>query len=57
MDSGANKKPAMTFVKMQHCATTACALGLLLIASPGDAQTVAAAIKEFTMGRRAELRG
>ena len=39
----------MTFVRMQHRVTTASALGLLLIASPCYAQTVAATTKEFTM--------
>ena len=39
----------MTFVEMQRRVTTASALGLLLIASPCYAQTVAAATKESTM--------
>jgi pimeloyl-ACP methyl ester carboxylesterase len=49
MDSGFNKEPAMTFEEMRHRVTTASALGLLLIASPSYAQTVAAAAKESTM--------
>src|SRR5687768_33296 len=39
----------MTFVNMQHRVTAASVLCLLLLASPADAQTVAAATKEFTM--------
>ncbi|HET8623271.1 MAG TPA: alpha/beta fold hydrolase [Gemmatimonadales bacterium] len=38
----------MTFEEMQHRVTTASALGLLLIASPSYAQTVAAATQEST---------
>ena len=43
------KRLAMAFEEMQHRVTTASALGLLLIASPCYAQTVAATTKEFTM--------
>jgi pimeloyl-ACP methyl ester carboxylesterase len=48
-DSGFDKEPTMTFEAMQQRRAAASALGLLLLASPSYAQTVAAATKEPTM--------
>jgi pimeloyl-ACP methyl ester carboxylesterase len=46
---GFNKEPTMTSAAVRRCVTAASALGLLLSASPGYAQSVAAATKEPTM--------
>jgi pimeloyl-ACP methyl ester carboxylesterase len=48
-DSEVNKELTMTFEEVQRSVAVASALGLLLLASPGYAQTVAAATKERTM--------
>jgi hypothetical protein len=49
VDSGFNEEPAMTFEDMRNRLATASALGLLLIASPGYAQTGTATANEPTM--------
>jgi pimeloyl-ACP methyl ester carboxylesterase len=49
-----NKEPTMTFDDVRHSVTAASALGFVLLASPGYAQTVAAATKDRTMSTQVQ---
>jgi pimeloyl-ACP methyl ester carboxylesterase len=53
-DSEVNKELTMDFEEVQRSVAVASALGLLLLASPGYAQTVAAATKERTMSTQVQ---